>query len=581
METFNLTIDERNASNFSEHATQVSKAVAMFRSRLAGLRRDESMCDRFGASWKAAQVLAQSIFRTREQQEAAQQRLRELVSRLHKALQVLPSTTAEPAGSTPKRPETLARDVLDLSIRKLYHDAQLPPQLAVFEGDADSPLDLVGKDVAGVTQTWRSLKPVVFAHDATAAAGWESSWQQAAVAAKAADDARAERSRLFDLLASALHHADEIIDTEMRPCVQQQSDLAQRSADRDRRLAATVIIACVVLSLGICLWVSRHIGGGVSQSIAFAEHLASGDLQARWQTERRDEFGSLAVALNQTAGKLAKNEENLRREIMARGRLLEALQESEQRFGQIAENISEIFWMIAADTHEVMYISPAYEAICGFSCASVYAHPGSFMDGVVAEDRPRLAAAIARCEKGEQAEVEYRIVHPGTRQIRWVRSRCFPLLEKHKPIGRLCGVTEDITDRKSVEEGTEELNKRLRELSHQAGMAEVATSVLHNVGNVLNSVNVAIEVAMRTTAHFKVAGLKKAAMLLDEHSGNLTSFLTGDAQGTRLPAFLSKLAQHFKKEQVVLLGELQCSARTSNTSTRSSPCSRATRRPAA
>src|SRR5882762_2050948 len=47
----------------------------------------------------------------------------------------------------------------------------------------------------------------------------------------------------------------------------------------------------------------------------------------------------------------------------------------------------------------------------------------------------------------------------------------------------------EIVERKRAEQELKELTTQLVEASRQAGMAEVATGVLHNVGNVLNSVN--------------------------------------------------------------------------------------------
>ena len=66
-----------------------------------------------------------------------------------------------------------------------------------------------------------------------------------------------------------------------------------------------------------------------------------------------------------------------------------------------------------------------------------------------------------------------------------------------------------------------ETQQRLMETSHQAGMAEVATGVLHNVGNVLNSVNVSTTLVRRKLGHSEVASLAKLAALLDEHTVGL------------------------------------------------------------
>lgn len=114
----------------------------------------------------------------------------------------------------------------------------------------------------------------------------------------------------------------------------------------------------------------------------------------------------------------------------------------------------------------------------------------------------------------------------------------------------------DITDRKRAEAEAAELNRQLVSLSREAGMADVATSVLHNVGNVLNSVNVSIGLATERVNHLKAGSLGRVAALLDEHAEKLPAFFTEHPQGTRLPQFIGQLAAHFAAEQQALLSEL-------------------------
>jgi hypothetical protein len=97
---------------------------------------------------------------------------------------------------------------------------------------------------------------------------------------------------------------------------------------------------------------------------------------------------------------------------------------------------------------------------------------------------------------------------------------------------------------RQVVERTAELSKtqaELLETSRLAGMAEVATSVLHNVGNVLNSVGVSAELAASKVREFKIDSLKKVAELLQQHSEDLPAFLATDPRGKVLPDYLLKL----------------------------------------
>jgi len=111
-----------------------------------------------------------------------------------------------------------------------------------------------------------------------------------------------------------------------------------------------------------------------------------------------------------------------------------------------------------------------------------------------------------------------------------------------------------------VKERTAQLSEAHRQLldaARQAGMAEVATGVLHNVGNVLNSVNVSSSLVAETLRKLKVASLAKIAALLGEHEQNLAAFMTTDSRGMKLPSFLAQLAAHLAAEQETVLKEVE------------------------
>jgi signal transduction histidine kinase len=116
---------------------------------------------------------------------------------------------------------------------------------------------------------------------------------------------------------------------------------------------------------------------------------------------------------------------------------------------------------------------------------------------------------------------------------------------------------KEIEERKRMQSEIERVHKQLMDASREAGQAEVATSVLHNVGNVLNSVNVSVSVIGDRLRGLRVANLTKAAALLQEHNGDLGDFLTQDKKGRHLPKYLQELGQDLKTEQVDLLKELQ------------------------
>jgi PAS domain S-box-containing protein len=128
--------------------------------------------------------------------------------------------------------------------------------------------------------------------------------------------------------------------------------------------------------------------------------------------------------------------------------------------------------------------------------------------------------------------------------------------EKGKIIGATVVFT-DITERKQAELEIERVNRQLLETSRKAGMAEVATSVLHNVGNALNSVNVSCTVISDTVRKSRLNNIKKTASLLNDHAGDLASFFNNTAAGNQLPGFLTLLGERLEEEQSMILAELQ------------------------
>ena len=99
--------------------------------------------------------------------------------------------------------------------------------------------------------------------------------------------------------------------------------------------------------------------------------------------------------------------------------------------------------------------------------------------------------------------------------------------------------------------------QRLIELSRRAGMAEIATGVLHNVGNVLNSVNVSTSLIAGKIRESRVDNLVALIHMLEQHSGDLPEFLAADPKGQRVLPYLAKLGDHFQSERDGWLEELE------------------------
>ena len=141
--------------------------------------------------------------------------------------------------------------------------------------------------------------------------------------------------------------------------------------------------------------------------------------------------------------------------------------------------------------------------------------------------------------------------------VTWALTSKLPLLNKAGEIVGTFGISKDITDIKESEAKLTELHRQYVDASREAGMAEVATSVLHNVGNVLNSVNISHSFIAERLQQSSISYVEKMAGMLKEHSENLAGFFNEDERGRKLPELIGKLAHRLMEERNVLLKEVR------------------------
>ncbi len=115
----------------------------------------------------------------------------------------------------------------------------------------------------------------------------------------------------------------------------------------------------------------------------------------------------------------------------------------------------------------------------------------------------------------------------------------------------------EIVERERMEAEVERTHKELLAASRQAGMAEIANCVLHNVGNMLKSINISASLVSDQMKQSKIANVVRIGTLIREHEGDLGDFMAHDPRGKKLPVYIAQLAEYLANEQTTLSTELE------------------------
>jgi len=230
-----------------------------------------------------------------------------------------------------------------------------------------------------------------------------------------------------------------------------------------------------------------------------------------------------------------------------------SLAASEERFRLAAQCTSDVIWEWDVATDRVGWFGRIGELL-GLTSDRLPRTVNDFLGLVHPEDAERLQESLQRHLSGnDPSKAEYRIRHEDGSYRWWTVNG---IVAGTNGTRKMYGASTDVTERKRTEKELDKAHTDLVKTSRLAGMAEVATSVLHNVGNALNSVNVSSTVLGDLVKNSRADNVGRVATLLRENESDLGTFLTQDPKGRQLPTFLSQLAETLGQEQTSLLGEL-------------------------
>lgn len=248
------------------------------------------------------------------------------------------------------------------------------------------------------------------------------------------------------------------------------------------------------------------------------------------------------------------------RELELRLREQKATSTEKQRLETLVNSIEGIVWEADARTFRFNFVSQQSERLLGYKPEQWTADENFWRHKLLPGDQ-WACEHRARMVAGKMPySYEYRMVAADGRTV-WIRESAAVLPDGAGEPLLIRGVFYDITAHKRATEELEQANAALVDSSRYAGMAEVATGVLHNVGNVLNSVNVSGNVISERLRASKSIELSKVAGLLTLQAADFAGFVARDPRGPHIPELISRVAEALQAEHAELLEEVDAITR--------------------
>jgi PAS domain S-box-containing protein len=211
------------------------------------------------------------------------------------------------------------------------------------------------------------------------------------------------------------------------------------------------------------------------------------------------------------------------------------------------------YWLYDKDSGAITWSNEIYR-LFGLDSSSPPPTFDEVMHMICEPDRTHLTQLIERAfSEGKDYEYEFQL-ETRDNQKRWAYVKGQPQQENNKTL--LTGIAIDITTRKLAELEVAALHNQVLITARRAGMADVATAILHNVGNVLNSANVSVELVHENLKSGHYEKFFTVVSMLKEHLASLNTYLTEDPKGKLIPDYLIKSSALLKNEYSIIVKEV-------------------------
>jgi signal transduction histidine kinase len=373
------------------------------------------------------------------------------------------------------------------------------------------------------------------------------------------------------------------------------------------RRTGLLAIVCILLSLLASVVYAKRLVRPILSLRTVVQQVAGGDLSARASITGDDELGSLAVSVNSMTEALLRRDRILHGVRFAAERFLTSddwhttIQAVLERLGESAGTSRAYLFENHRDERGELLCTERYEWVAPGIATQIHTarqqnvhwYGAGFDRFAAALQRREIVATLWR----EMPASEQAVIDPSVHALLFVpiavhdewwgflgfddcmqeREWSDAERDSFRAVAHMLGtamerqqVRDSLLEARNtleirVQQRTSELREQieakeqamaklaqaqqsLMDLSRTTGMAEVATGVLHNVGNVLNSVNVSASLLDDQLANSCLRDLRDVAALLQAHAADIAEFISSDPHGQQLPDLVIQLAEHLDAE---------------------------------